>query len=311
MGIKYKTIQAGDVFDRLTVLRIAKVIQIYKNFKPQKRRTYWLCACECGSEPKEVRGDCLLSGKTQSCKCYAKEKQSEANTIHGRSGTTKYKAEWAENNPRSYNKTKQIYRKYKLTEEQFNKLLNDQNKLCAICKTQLDLTSLKNNNRVCIDHDHITNKVRSILCHKCNSGIGLFVDNIITINNAIKYLMNGLIDISNYSIIRIKYKEDNIRRLNDHLIKSYGITLDTFNLLSSAQNNCCAICKIKTEKRLYVDHSHSHPKPNARGLICVKCNFGLSSFNDSCYLLLECILYLITHNSTQKLLASTSTIPIS
>lgn len=33
-------------------------------------RTYWVCQCDCGSEPKEIMGKHLSSGATVSCGCY-------------------------------------------------------------------------------------------------------------------------------------------------------------------------------------------------------------------------------------------------
>ena len=43
-------------------------------------------------------------------------------------------------------------------------------------------------NAVAVDHDHLTNEFRGLLCNGCNKGLGLFRDNIQSLNNAIKYL---------------------------------------------------------------------------------------------------------------------------
>ena len=39
-----------------------------------------------------------------------------------------------------------------------------------------------------MDHCHKTKKIRGLLCHTCNSGLGMFKDNIEYLKNAIKYL---------------------------------------------------------------------------------------------------------------------------
>jgi hypothetical protein len=39
-----------------------------------------------------------------------------------------------------------------------------------------------------VDHDHETNKIRGLLCSRCNTGLGLFFDNISNLENAILYL---------------------------------------------------------------------------------------------------------------------------
>lgn len=44
--------------------------------------------------------------------------------------------------------------------------------------------------KMTVDHNHCTGKFRSLLCHKCNSALGLFKENIETLKNAIKYLEN-------------------------------------------------------------------------------------------------------------------------
>ena len=55
---------------------------------------------------------------------------------------------------------------------------------CAICgihQSRLD-------RNFCMDHDHETMEIRGLLCHRCNSGIGLLQDSIDVLSKAIKYL---------------------------------------------------------------------------------------------------------------------------
>jgi hypothetical protein len=42
--------------------------------------------------------------------------------------------------------------------------------------------------RLCIDHNHKTNKVRGLLCHNCNTVLGLVGDNVSELSNLITYL---------------------------------------------------------------------------------------------------------------------------
>ena len=75
--------------------------------------------------------------------------------------------------------------KYGLSITEFDNLLLSQDNRCAICKEPLDLQNPKNVN---IDHNHLTGKVRGILCLKCNVAIGLLRDNPEYVYNAYKYL---------------------------------------------------------------------------------------------------------------------------
>lgn len=71
--------------------------------------------------------------------------------------------------------------RYKINEEELLNFIEKQNNKCAICNTELT-------NEFLIDHCHTTNKVRGLLCRDCNFAIGLFKDNIKTLENAIQYL---------------------------------------------------------------------------------------------------------------------------
>lgn len=76
--------------------------------------------------------------------------------------------------------------KYKLTLEQFNKMLDEQNGKCALC--QKEHSGRKDRKSLFVDHCHKTNKVRGLLCNKCNCGLGNFQDNTDYLQSAIDYL---------------------------------------------------------------------------------------------------------------------------
>ncbi len=63
-------------------------------------------------------------------------------------------------------------------------MFEEQDGCCAICKRhQSEFTK-----SLFIDHCHKTNKVRGLLCHNCNIGLGSFKDNIELMKNGINYL---------------------------------------------------------------------------------------------------------------------------
>jgi len=68
---------------------------------------------------------------------------------------------------------------------EFDNLLLAQDNKCLICGQPLDLLNPK---LIHIDHNHLTGKVRGILCNKCNMAIGLLRDNPEYIRNALEYL---------------------------------------------------------------------------------------------------------------------------
>ena len=47
---------------------------------------------------------------------------------------------------------------------------------------------MERQNKPNIDHCHKTNKIRGLLCHHCNIGLGNFNDNVVNLQLAIKYL---------------------------------------------------------------------------------------------------------------------------
>jgi hypothetical protein len=74
---------------------------------------------------------------------------------------------------------------YGITREEWNKLFTDQGKRCAICGSSDSRTKERGWHT---DHDHITNKVRGVLCRPCNQLLGQAEDNIEVLQSAIEYL---------------------------------------------------------------------------------------------------------------------------
>lgn len=70
--------------------------------------------------------------------------------------------------PDAERSTKLRYR-YGITLEEYNALLKAQSGLCAICTEELS-------GRKHLDHDHVSGRVRGILCQHCNRGLGGFRD---------------------------------------------------------------------------------------------------------------------------------------
>ena len=86
--------------------------------------------------------------------------------------------------------------KYNITLDDKNKMKNEQDNKCLICKNEF-----KDDKSTYVDHCHITNKIRGLLCHTCNSGLGMFKDNIEYLERAIEYLKKHSIVSSNINEI--------------------------------------------------------------------------------------------------------------
>ena len=84
---------------------------------------------------------------------------------------------------RAYN----LKQSFGITVEEYNTLFQKQDGKCAICKIhQKEL-----NKRLAVDHCHITDTIRGLLCTNCNTGIGNLRDSIELLEAAIKYLKDS------------------------------------------------------------------------------------------------------------------------
>lgn len=76
--------------------------------------------------------------------------------------------------------------RYGLEPEDFNRMVAEQNGLCAICGGPPGKKGLV------VDHCHTTGEVRALLCMQCNIGLGSFKDDLEVMATAIAYLRRFL-----------------------------------------------------------------------------------------------------------------------
>lgn len=68
-------------------------------------------------------------------------------------------------------------RKYGITSDEHDKIMSPGK--CEVCGSV---------DRLCIDHDHATEKTRGLLCNECNLALGHVNDNISILEGLIRYL---------------------------------------------------------------------------------------------------------------------------
>ncbi len=87
---------------------------------------------------------------------------------------------------KKYNKTNRIRQVYGISPTEYQGMIDGQGGVCALCfkppRGNGPASTLH------IDHDHATGKVRGLLCHGCNKGLGHFYDNTAVIERAVAYL---------------------------------------------------------------------------------------------------------------------------
>lgn len=118
-----------------------------------------------------------LDGHCKSCRKEAQRKWRQTEK-----GILSRKQREARRTPRDWMSLNLKYM-YGITIEQKNKMLIEQKEMCAICSHKLSLTGSF------VDHDHSTNKIRGLLCTVCNTGLGMFKDSEVNLQNAITYLI--------------------------------------------------------------------------------------------------------------------------
>lgn len=80
-------------------------------------------------------------------------------------------------------------KRFKLTPEDYFRILKEQDGKCAICFEMFTSGEGPAMQRLHIDHNHVTMKVRGLLCVNCNLMLGQAKDNTKTLLSAVQYLL--------------------------------------------------------------------------------------------------------------------------
>ena len=213
----------GQRFGNLTVLWPAgrKAVGIKQN-----PILTWACQCDCGNIHLSQRGH-LTRGYGKSCGCMTKKYISENSkqmwakklpisnvktcsrckrslSLNEYAKSTRNKNRFGVTSTckrcnkearikrgRKYQRKMTLKHRLNMSWENYVDLFNRTNGKCSTCQKKLILlgdNDTKNTNAH-VDHNHETGKIRGILCPKCNAAIGLFDENIVTLQNTIKYLL--------------------------------------------------------------------------------------------------------------------------
>jgi len=86
---------------------------------------------------------------------------------------------------RKYEREYKLKYKYGVTADMWRNMFEKQGGCCAGCNTSFEFVT------PCVDHCHITNDFRGLLCHACNRGIGLLKDSPELLEKLATYLKNN------------------------------------------------------------------------------------------------------------------------
>lgn len=104
---------------------------------------------------------------------------------------------WAEANKEKDKRSKQNSRlklRFGITVEDYDKLLDSQNGVCAICGQPETKTHNGTDTVIAlaVDHCHTDGHIRGLLCKRCNQTLGQVEDNIDILENMITYLKRSI-----------------------------------------------------------------------------------------------------------------------
>lgn len=145
-------------------------------------------------------------------------------------------------------------------------------------------------------HIPISNGIK--YCPKCEKDlpVGAFADNKTAKHGKSSYCKRCHSTLSSEAY-KNKRSEPvfKLKRYASKIKRQYGVSLNDYATLLTAQNGQCAICCASSYPRAHLDIDHNHDTKVIRGLLCRRCNNAIGLFRDNPKLATTAILYLYTN----------------
>jgi hypothetical protein len=163
-------------------------------------------------------------------------------------------------------------------------MVRQQGGVCALCK------GLSGARRVLlgIDHDHLTGKIRGLLCGKCNCFLGFVKDSVKICNALLLYLKNE--SIAEVDILG-RQRQDCPPKVKC-FAQSIKLTYLQKKFILNTQGSICKICGTLFECNSKINLDHSHVNGLIRGYLCTTCNLAVAFCNENIDLIEKAKVYL-------------------
>lgn len=155
------------------------------------------CFHKAKKEKDGFQYQCIDCSKKYHAKRYVEKKEKIRTQIEEYRLKNKEKIEqaqtiWKAKNPEKVKHYQRVtnLKKFGLSAETYNLMVEQQNGLCAICKKPETFVHSRTKElaRLAVDHCHTTGKTRKLLCKNCNTGLGSFKDDPRILMSAVEYL---------------------------------------------------------------------------------------------------------------------------
>ena len=121
---------------------------------------------------------------------YNRKRMSDPKIVARKKETTR---KWIEDNRehvRAQAREYKFNKAYGINVDTYLLMIKEQGNICFLCEKEFE-SNFKEVGKIypCIDHCHLTGKIRKLLCSNCNTALGLIKENKKTLKNMIKYIV--------------------------------------------------------------------------------------------------------------------------